>query len=269
MLNRKKTNAEAIQNSNTIKDAKDAEISPKKKKSHALKIVGIVEGVFIFLMMFFSIMTIGTNLQPTNKGGISRIPLTESALFTVRTDSMNPTFKKGDMIYGQVVDVNKFDFSKIVANESIITFKYIVSDDKGKAINIFNTHRVVRVDKYGENYIFTTKGDHPSIAANQTEEVQQSEVIAVYKGKVPLIGNFVNSLQQNRVLFFCVIILPLILLFVANAVYFVRIFYVSGKEQAVENAIQIKDEEMAKIREEARKQALEELQKEQKIGKEK
>ena len=69
-------------------------------------------------------------------------------------------------------------------------------------------------------------------------------------------GPFLGWFQTNPVWFFCLIVLPLFIIFVADGVYL--IVYVSKKQSA------LSDKERDAIQEEARRQAREELLKEMK-----
>jgi hypothetical protein len=67
-------------------------------------------------------------------------------------------------------------------------------------------------------------------------------------------GAFIGGLQNNPVLFFCSIVLPLFIILIADGVYL--IMYAMKKES------NISDSEKAAIQEEAAKQAREEIMKE-------
>ena len=64
-------------------------------------------------------------------------------------------------------------------------------------------------------------------------------------------GVFIGTLQNNNILFFCSIVLPLFIIFLVDAIYL--IFYATKKESA------ITDKERESIEDEARKQARAEL----------
>ena len=76
--------------------------------------------------------------------------------------------------------------------------------------------------------------------------------------------NLVYGLQSNTTLMFCVIVLPLIALFVWNGYSFVRLIFVQKKDAAIEEITMQHEEEKAQILEEAKRLALEELKKEMK-----
>ena len=61
---------------------------------------------------------------------------------------------------------------------------------------------------------------------------------------------------------FCVIVLPLIALFIWNGFSFVKLIFVQKKETAIEEITLQHEEEKARILEEAKRLALEELKRE-------
>lgn len=67
-------------------------------------------------------------------------------------------------------------------------------------------------------------------------------------------GIFIGTLQNNPALFFCTIVLPLFLIFIADGIYLI---YYSAKKQSA-----LSDKEHEAIVEEAKRQAREEVAKE-------
>lgn len=98
---------------------------------------------------------------------------------TVVSESMEPEYSEGDLLYVKPVDVNTIQV------DDLITF--LLNEDLEVA-----THRVVRVD--AENQYFYTQGD-----ANDTEEVSSvhfDNVIGVPKFAIPKLG-YVSNFVQN------------------------------------------------------------------------
>lgn len=67
-------------------------------------------------------------------------------------------------------------------------------------------------------------------------------------------GPFIGALQNSSVLFFCVVVLPLLIIFLVDLIYL--ILYASKRQSSIGDA------EKAAIEEQARKEAREELMKE-------
>lgn len=118
-------------------------------------------------------------------------------VFNVLSNSMEPTYTVGDLIYVKGVDVNTIEFG------DPITF---VLDEKLTVA----THRVVRIDR--EKSHFYTKGD-----ANELEDaapVHFNNVIGVPQFSIPLLG-YVSEFIQKPPGMYITIILGVFLLAVA------------------------------------------------------
>lgn len=73
----------------------------------------------------------------------------------------------------------------------------------------------------------------------------------VFSANLQKNGQFIGTLQNNSTLFFCTIVLPLFIIFVVDGVYL--IVYAMKKQSS------LSDKEIVDIREEAKKQAREEV----------
>ena len=191
----------------------------KNKKAKVKKIVNtsltVAECLLVVFLLIVSILTMGTT--SSNTSSVASNPITGNSLFPVLSDSMAPTFKKGDLVYGK-----QFSNDPTERKEQIESLK---GDDT-----------------LGEN-----KGD-----------------IIMYWSYVNGMGTVVYGLQSNTTLMFCVIVLPLIALFIWNGYSFIRLIFVQKKDAAIEEITMQHEEEKAQILEEAKRLALEELKKEMK-----
>ena len=70
----------------------------KVKKVISLSLT-IMECFLVVFLLIVSILTMGTTSQNTSE--VSSNPITGNSLFPVLSDSMAPTFKKGDLVYGK------------------------------------------------------------------------------------------------------------------------------------------------------------------------
>ena len=178
------------------------------------------------------------------------VDLGDYSVVTVPTDSMEPTFAKGDVI---VAKTFKGDISSLKVGQ-VITFKSQIRI--GNAYyESFNTHRIIQITSSG---IIYTRGDNQNKKDGQdwkeyidnhdgtiTESVSVSDVVAVWgdvdaelnftPGKVlkgaGLMSNWLHDPEKGRTRFFCVIVLPLILLFVAYAFVLVRTLIIAKLEK--------------------------------------
>lgn len=118
------------------------------------------------------------------------------------SDSMEPTFASGSCIV-----VKKINPDKLQPGD-IITF--ISHDDR--IYEEYNTHRIyeIKTDKNGE-VIFITKGDKFSSPDDKT--VRKNDIIGKYVCKVPFSKaiNFIIIKLSNSMVYFTIIIIPLIL----------------------------------------------------------
>lgn len=118
------------------------------------------------------------------------------------SDSMEPTFASGSCII-----VKKTNPDKLQPGD-IITF--ISHDDR--IYEEYNTHRIyeIKTDKNGE-IVFITKGDKFSSPDDKT--VRKNDIIGKYVCKVPFSKaiNFLIIKLSNSMVYFVIIIIPLIL----------------------------------------------------------
>ena len=100
-------------------------------------------------------------------------------VYNVVSDSMRPTYNKGDLLYVKAVDpdsVRVGDPITFVLNENLVVA----------------THRVVAVD--GENRTFTTKGD--ANESNDKAPVHFNNLIGVPQFSIPMLGYVSDYIQH-------------------------------------------------------------------------
>ena len=215
-----------------------------KKPSKIVKIIlNIILWIVIILAALFSILTFATKSDDgvANLGGYSPM--------TVLSDSMVPTFTKGDLILVK----NDFDVSELKEGD-IIAFWTIIQNQK-----VINTHRIYEVVETNGLYQFVTKGD-----ANAREDnilVSEGDIIGTYSTKVPVIGSILTLLSSS-IGFLVIIVLPLLIFFLYQ-LYKLILLMVEMKKEAVKEAnessrAQIEEEIRKKIAEEAAQKAADE-----------
>lgn len=185
------------------------------KSSKLRKVLSIIGNVILWLFVVFAVfMTILVFSSQSNKNDIPSIM--GKSFITIQSDSMDPTFKAGDLIIGNVLTD---DEKKTLQKGDVITF---YSDLNGDGINELNTHRIV--DKYEESgYIYyVTKGDNQSTnPVNDKNPVISQYALAKYTGtRVPGVGRVINFLQSSLG-FLLVIVIPLVLFFLYELYRFV------------------------------------------------
>ncbi len=222
------------------KEKDKKELSPKQQKTRT--ILGWVASalcvVIIIISLVISILTI---TRTTGEKGVAHIG--GNAFMPVQTDSMEPTFDKGDLI---ITKIYEGDGSDLQVGQ-VITYKFLVNSG-GNLVDIFKTHRISKIDVVNGSLRFTVIGDNPDPkdGASREETVTADKVVATWgtpaaqdaegnfvvtkdnMGKnMGKIGAFINWLQGNRTNYFLIIVLPLILMFVIYAYILIRSFVIA------------------------------------------
>ena len=243
---------------NLFKKKEQKELTPQQQKVRT--ILGWVASalcvVIIVIALVISIMTI---TRTTGEKGVANIA--GNAFMPVQTDSMEPTFDKGDLI---ITKIYEGDGSDLKVGQ-VITYRKVVSSN-GTLIEIFVTHRIsdIGIDANGKVNSFKVVGDNPNPqdGAASTETVPVSNIVATWgspatpidsdgdgeydsfnvtkdsMGKnMGKIGVFINWLQGNRTNYFLVIVLPLILMFVVYAYILIRSFVIAKLAKTKEEAV--------------------------------
>jgi len=150
--------------------------------------------------------------------------------FMVLSGSMETKIHRGDLIF-----VKEIDPSELVL-EDIIAFR--------DAEETITTHRIIDiVDKDGITY-FVTKGDNNN--SQDQNLVEYEDVEGIYVGRVPNIGNIMNSLAKPT---------TIIILGLGITIIFVIGYTISNKK--------LKEEERKEFLEYKRMKELEEQEKQQ------
>lgn len=188
------------------------------------KTLSVIGNVFLWLFVAFAVfMTILVFSSQSNKDSIPS--LMGKSFVTVQSDSMNPTFKEGDLIIDKVLTS---DEKKSLQKGDIITY-YV--DLNGDGINELNTHRIVDVYEEGGYIYYVTKGDNEKTnPINDKDPVMHPYVLAQYTGtRISGAGKVINFLQSSTG-FLVVIVIPLIIFFIYELYRFiVLIAHMKGK----------------------------------------
>ncbi|MBQ8574885.1 MAG: signal peptidase I [Clostridia bacterium] len=189
-------------------------------KNKGKKILGVVSDILLILILVIAIViTVMTFTSKNSDTGIGNV--FGYTPFSIQSDSMSPTFKSGDLIIAkEVKNVND------LKPGDVITYSTVLTDENGRSIRGFNTHRILDIEYNKDNTIraFVTKGD--GINTEDNTLVLPDEVIAKqvnsgmdengnYKEGL-MIANFGMALNflQSRTGFMICIIIPLALFFI-------------------------------------------------------
>lgn len=234
------------------------ELTPQQQKVK-VALNWTVNILCIILIIFALVVAIFTIIRSTNPDRITRVG--DNCYFNVASDSMKPTFTKDDVIIAKAYEGDGSDL-KI---GQVITYKF-VRYYNGVGYDEYNSHRLIGIEGEGDTRVFRTRGDNQEgswkEALNDStswddRRVVLSDIVATWgdvdedlnftngrmlKG-VGGLANFMQDPIEGRTRFFCLIVLPLILLFVIYAFILVRTLIIAklekDKKVAGETAISV------------------------------
>ncbi len=162
------------------------------------KVASIALSVVMWIIILVAALYAFTTLATHEDGSVSDIagftPL------TVQSDSMAPTFNKGDLIIIQKCDTSKLEVGDIVTFHTIIDNEYAL-----------NTHRIAAIDEVNGMRSFTTKGDNNDVA--DTHIISDGDIVGKYLFALPQMGKVMDFLSSSMG-FLVVIVLPMLLFFI-------------------------------------------------------
>lgn len=260
-----------------LASASKKERTPQQQKAMTI-LNWVATAVCIVVIIFALVVAIFTIAGSTNDNHLTQFG--DKIYLNVASDSMEPTFNTSDVIIATAFDYQK-QLSEIKVGQ-VVTFKTTVRSG-GATYEIYNTHRIVHInyeedDKTVRN--FTTRGDNQDgtwqeAAAELNKEVgSQNEAIIGHKETVTPsnivatwgsvdgegnftagkmlkgVGGFSNWIQDTenfganqKTRFFCVVVLPLILLFVIYAFILVRTLVIAK----LENQRKVQSEQVVSV----------------------
>lgn len=232
-------------------------------KRKLTKVLNIIVDILVVCVLIVSVLILTMVLTSKGDDGVPNV--FGKAPITVLSDSMKgdkpDDFEKGDLLLCDVVDKSaKPDYKK----GDVITFKLMGVDIDEDGQDDFVTHRIYNVNKDGT---YQTKGDANSTydqdpKANAWGNVSAADIVAKYNGsKIGGLGNFIAYLQTSLG-FFLVILLPMIIFFLYQAIRVVINIIAYNKEKTLKKAQAMI--ENADLTEEQKKKAIEEYLAQQK-----
>lgn len=198
------------------------------KMQQVKKIGGIVLNIMVWIILVVSILT--TILVFTAQGSADGIPsVFGRSLVTIETYSMEPTFKKGSLVFmTKLSDEQKTQLKK----GDIITYRAPIDiDGDGKDQDI-NTHRI-DVEPGEGALTVKTKGDNPKTNPIQDDYfVHHSDIIGKCSERaIPALGAIIGFLRSSLGFFLC-IVLPLILFFLYELYRFISLIVTERAKKA-------------------------------------
>lgn len=224
-------------------------------KNEALKrkvrISSVVFWVVLAIIAIYAVVAL-----TSSSDGIRSI-FGQSAL-TVQTNSMSPTFDKGDLIY---IDT-EFNPDDILVGD-VITYQALLDvNDDGEFEWVFNSHRVVDIqDDINGYHHYYTQGDNNALP--DSESVHENLVIGVWNEKVTKnIGSVLDGIigfLKSGTGFFIFIVVPAFAFLIYEIIRFVGVMTEYKTQQALADRVKTQEEALAAARElleaEARRQA--------------
>ena len=195
----------------------------KKTLNIALKVATWLLITFTVLMMIFTIVTV-TTVDRNDRG------IFGYKFYIVLTDSMSPSENNKDMDVhfdaGDIVIIEEVDDRTNLQPGDIISFMSTNSDSYGQTI----THMIREVQKTEQGKVigYVTFGTNTGV--NDEALVAPEEVLGVYSGKLPGVGNFFEFVQSTPGYIVCILV-PFLLLILYNGVNVVILFRRYKREQ--------------------------------------
>ncbi len=226
-------------------------------KKKLIKVLNILVDILVVCILIVSILVITMVFTSNGDNGVPNV--FGKAPITVLSDSMKgdkpDDFEKGDLILCDVVE-NRVDAKYKVGD--VVTFKANGVDIDKDGKDDYITHRIYKINKNGT---YQTKGDANKTydqdpKANGWGDIDSTNIFAVYNGfKISGFGNFIAYIQTSTG-FFLVILLPMIIFFLYQAIRVVINVIAYNKEKALKKAqAMIQD---ADLTEEQKQKAIEE-----------
>ena len=206
-------------------------------KQQVKKILSIVANVLVWAFVAFALVT--TVLVFTAQGDEEGIPsLFGKSMITIESESMEDTFKKGDLIFIERFS-GRDDFAQRVSElkeGDIITYWAPIDINKDGALNDINTHRIVTKLDNG----FYTQGDNNDLQDGY--RVGASDIIGVANedARIGGLGAVISFLRTSLGFFLC-ILLPLVLFFLYELYRFIRLLLGERAKRAPISAEQEED----------------------------
>lgn len=219
------------------------------------KIFNVIVDILVIIVLIISVLVVVLSISSRSSG----IPnLFGYAPLSVQSNSMEDTFSEGDLIISKI----STDASDRFNEGDIVTFyQKIAGEDR------LNTHRIVEVVKDDGIEYYKTQGDNTNTNPEPDPEPKSpTDILAVYTGtKIPGVGNFFSFIR-TQLGFFLVILLPMILFFVYEAVRVIMNIIAYNKEKAAEEAAAAVAN--SELTEEQKQRAIEEYLAQQKLKQE-
>ena len=165
----------------------------------------VVDILIVVLILFSIIISISSITAKANNGVPDLFGYTP---FSVQTDSMKPTLRKGDYIFIEECDTEALAVGDVVTYFTMIEGQRVINTHR--IVNVFNSNGMIEYQTQGDNKDTNPEPDKLLLAPD--------DVIGKYCGsRIPVLGSVIDFLS-TQLGFFLVILLP-VLLFTLYQIY--------------------------------------------------
>ncbi len=171
------------------------------------KVITIAISIVLWLIILLAALYAFTTLATRDSDNVSNL-----AGFTpmiVQSDSMAPTFEKGDLIIIKTCDVESLEEGDIITFHTIIDNEYAL-----------NTHRIETITETDGVRSYVTKGDNNDIA--DTHSIADGDIVGKYVMRLPKVGKLMDILSSSTG-FLVIIVLPMLLFFIYQVYHLIMV----------------------------------------------
>ena len=225
------------------------------KNSKIKKVIGTAISVLMAAVLVALFVAVASVLMKIAKG--KEPSLLGYRFYYVLTDSMTPTYVKGDIVLGKIVDESDVD---LFTEGTVITYIGEYGEMAGNSV----THRIIQGVHYNaeiNDLAVLTRGDKAGAAVDKPVRVKNIKAIILRKMTV---ASWIYGVFQSGSGFALVFIVPLAITLVVLIIRLVFTLRSERKAEEPEPAPAPDPDAQAKRIEELKKQAIEEYLKEQK-----
>ena len=183
-------------------------------------VLSIILWVIILIAALYAFTTMATKDNQNVASILGYTPM------VVESDSMAPTFSKGDLIF-----IHKCDTSKLKEGD-IITFHTIIDNEYA-----LNTHRIQSIESAGDVRSYTTIGDNNNGITDQ-HIISDGDIVGKYVGHLKGVGKVMNVLSSS-IGFLIIIVVPMLIFFIYQVYNLIMISMRLKKTVAVETAKEV------------------------------
>lgn len=194
----------------------------KKMKRVSTIVLSVILWIIILIAALYAFTTMATKDNQKVASLLGYTPM------VVESDSMAPTFEKGDLIFIHKCDTSKLKEGDIICFHTIIDNEYAL-----------NTHRIQKIDAVGTARSYTTIGDNNNGIADQ-HIISDGDIVGKYAGHLPKIGTVMNFLSGS-IGFLLIIVIPMLIFFIYQVYHLIMISMRLKKTVAVEAALEVEE----------------------------